>query len=275
MNADDGWDFINCQAAVTVEKCWSWANGYKTGSIPLQAAGNGNGFKVGGFGLDASMFPDSFPQHTVRFCLAFDNREAGFYQKHHPVANFYYNNTAFKNRSVNFNLLGFRVSPPDSQAGMGILRNNIALGGTAVAIPGGVNLIDAADNSWNSPSLAARAEDFQSTDTNGVSGKRQAAGALPDLPFLKLAPGSRLIDKGEDLKLGHNDTAPDLGAFESGIPMSLKESGTPSRSWPLGGFPITGKSTRVDMNGRQPKRGIRWGSGRPILLSSYPTPNPF
>jgi hypothetical protein len=247
FNADDGWDFINCLAAVTVENCWSWGNGYKTGTNPPQAAGNGNGFKIGGFGNPPAGVPDPVPQHTVRFCLAFNNRSAGFYQNHHPVSNFYYNNTSCKNPGANFNLLGYK----DGDAGMGILRNNLSfMGGKDLSnhtLGGGV---DAAANSWNLAALTVSGADFLSSDTAGVYAQRKSDGSLPGIAFMQLKTGSDLIDKGVDVKLAFNGTAPDLGAFESGTPISIGKSRKPHAG------PSLVKSQAIDigsydMNGRR------------------------
>jgi hypothetical protein len=221
-NADDGWDFISCSASVTVENCWAWGNGYRSGTNPPQSAGNGNGFKVGGFGDPPTDVANPTPQHTVRFCLAFDNRSAGFYQNHHPISNFYYNNTSFNNKGSNFNLLGYK----GGDASMGILRNNIAFMGTAL---GGATFgsgVDAANNSWDISGLSVSNTDFESTDSAGVYAQRKPDGSLPDITFMKLKARSKLIDKGVDLKLAYTGTAPDLGAFEYGPSVGIvrKES---------------------------------------------------
>ena len=49
----------------------------------------------------------------------------------------------------------------------------------------------------------------------GMASARQADGSLPVLPFLRLAAGSPLIDRGVNVGLPYNGAAPDLGAFES------------------------------------------------------------
>jgi hypothetical protein len=217
FNADDGWDFISCLASVTVENCWAWGNGYKTGTTPPQSAGNGNGFKVGGFGATADGAPNPAPQHTVRFCLAFNNKAAGFYQNHHPISNFYYNNTSYNNKSANFNLLGYK----GGDASLGIFRNNIAFMGTALSNDKTGNGVDAVNNTWNL-SISVTAGDFQSTDTAGVGGPRQADGSLPNLAFMKLKASSGLIDKGININLPYNGTAPDMGGFEYGTSTNVK-----------------------------------------------------
>jgi hypothetical protein len=53
-----------------------------------------------------------------------------------------------------------------------------------------------------------------SLDYSGAAGPRNADGSLPTINFLKLAAGSDLIDKGVNVGLPYNGTAPDLGAYE-------------------------------------------------------------
>jgi hypothetical protein len=217
-NTDDGWDLIQAQEVVIIENCWTWYNGYLPGTTT--AIGNGNGFKAGGYGLPPTNVPSKPPQHIVRNCISFLNRSAGFYANHHPVACFWYNNTAYNNKSSNFNMLGVDVSSTSyPETSVGILRNNIAFTGTATTNSKGV---DATFNTWNLTSVTVSAADFLSVDMAGVDGPRQADGSLPNINFLKLAPGSDLIDKGTDIGIAKIGTAPDLGAFESGA-TSVKE----------------------------------------------------
>ncbi|MEO7427076.1 MAG: right-handed parallel beta-helix repeat-containing protein [Fibrobacteria bacterium] len=251
FNADDGWDFINCLASVTVENCWSWGNGYKSGTNPPQATGNGNGFKLGGFGNPPAGVPDPVPQHTVRFCLAFNNLAAGFYQNHHPIANFYYNNTSFNNKAANYNLLGYN----NGDASLGILRNNIAFTGKDLSnntLGGGV---DAANNSWNLSSLTVSSADFAGIDTAGVYAPRKSDGSLPAISFMQLKTGSDLIDKGVDVKLAFNGKSPDLGAFESGTPTVILNGRKPraslvaSQAIDIGGYDARGRRMRTFLPG--------------------------
>jgi len=258
-NADDGWDFIAAATSVTVENCWSWNNGYKPGTTT--ASGNGNGFKVGGYGMPPANVPTILPQHTVRFCLSFNNRAAGFYQNHHPISNYYYNNTSFNNKTANFNLLGVKLSD-GSDISLGILRNNIAFTGTALTSATTGTGVDAAYNSWNLSGAASG--DFQSTDTTGITGPRQSDGSLPVLKFMHLSTSSSLIDKGVDVKLPFAGTAPDLGAFENGLVTGVEISGekysvrtgtTTTKFRNVTAFDLSGRKAK----GRLPNnRGLRF-----------------
>jgi hypothetical protein len=209
-NSDDGFDCITCKAPVVIENCWMWLNGYLPGT--LTSIGNGNGFKLGGFGSPPSGYPATIPQHTARFCVSFLNKAAGFYQNHHPVSNYFYNNTSFNNKAGNFNLLGYNLTKK-ADASMGILRNNLAFTGTAVINGTTGTGVDAANNSWNL-GVTIKNSDFMSIDTTGVYGPRKADGSLPDVKFMHLTEGSQLIDKGVSLGLPYSGSAPDLGAFE-------------------------------------------------------------
>jgi hypothetical protein len=137
-NSDDGYDFINAPGPCTVEDSWAWRNGYVPDTST--AAGNGAGFKSGGFGTDTSTFPNTIPRHTVQNCLAFRNRAQGFYANHHPGGIDFFNNTSLNN-NANFDMLA------DVGASSHTLRNNLAFGsgGTISRLSGGTD----ESNSWN------------------------------------------------------------------------------------------------------------------------------
>lgn len=207
-NTDDGYDLIQARSAVLIENSWAWSHGYLPGTTTPLAAGNGNGFKVGGF---AGAYVAGAPQHTVRNSVAFNNKASGFYANHHPVANYYYNNTSIANGN-DFNMLG--VDATGASINLGILRNNLAWQGTLVA---NVDGADVANNSWNLTGVVSvTAADFRSVSTSGWDAARQADGSLPVLPNFRLVAGSDLLDKGVNVGLPYTGSAPDLGAFEGG-----------------------------------------------------------
>jgi hypothetical protein len=245
-NTDDGWDFINAAEACTVEYSWAWYNGYKpdavnNGSPVSLSSGNGNGFKGGGYGLPPSNVPAKVPTHVLRFNVSVANKAAGFYANHSPNSPIFYNNTAYKN-APNYNLLGVD-SDGSTSISVGLLRNNLAFGGTATSNANLSGPIDDAYDSWDSAlNLTVSNADFQSvtftapascpaayepggtvcvppTDTSSFAGMASARGpdgSLPVLPFLHLAADSQLIDRGTDVDLPFVGAAPDLGAFEYG-----------------------------------------------------------
>ncbi|MEU8661583.1 right-handed parallel beta-helix repeat-containing protein [Actinoplanes philippinensis] len=202
-NTDDGFDLINAYSPVTIENSWAWRNGYLPQTTT--AAGNGAGFKAGGYG---GVYVSNGVKHTVRTSVAFLNRGPGFYSNHHPVANDYINNTAYSN-GIGFNMLGINSS--GAAVGLGTLRNNIAYGGTLTASLSGTT---ASNNSWNLGVTMSDSQ-FRSVATTGWNVSRQSDGSLPALTSLHLAAGSTLIDKGVNAGLPYNGSAPDVGAFET------------------------------------------------------------
>jgi MYXO-CTERM domain-containing protein len=210
-NSDDGWDFIQAAEVVVVENSWTWYNGYLPGTTTSAPAGNGNGFKGGGYGEPPTNVPANPPHHIVRNNLSVMNKESGFYANHEPVADYWYNNTAYSNHP-DFNLLG-------DPANVGVLRNNIALAGTLLSDNTGSG-VDDSFNSWDTATgVTVSTADFQSVSLTGLDGPRQADGSLPVLTNFHLATGSDLIDKGTNIGLPYNGSAPDLGCFETGAPL--------------------------------------------------------
>jgi MYXO-CTERM domain-containing protein len=279
-NSDDGWDFIASTEVCTVEYSWSWYQGYKpdalTGGAPVPlAAGNGNGFKGGGYGIPPTGVPAVPPQHIIRLNAAFFNKAAGFYANHSPVSQYFYNNTSYKN-APDFNMLG-EADDGGTSISVGILRNNLAYGGTATsnATLGG-GLISDEFNSWDtSLDLATITNaDFQSvafappascpeaytaggtvcvppTDTTsfaGMASARQADGSLPVLPFLRLSATSELIAKGTNVGLPFSGSAPDLGCFDTALAFDPTDGGT-STDASTGGGAEAGTSTDASTGG--------------------------
>ena len=201
-NSDDGFDLINAFSSVTIENSWAWRNGYLPETTT--SSGNGNGFKMGGYG---GKYVGNGAKHTVRGSVAFSNKAAGFYANHHTLSNDYFDNTSYGNHP-DYNMLGINSS--GGAVGLGNLRNNIAYTGTLLSTMSGTN---AAYNSWNL-NVTLSDSQFRSVSTTGWDAPRQADGSLPVLPNLRLAANSTLIDKGTNVGLPYNGKAPDLGAFE-------------------------------------------------------------
>ena len=94
-----------------------------------------------------------------------------------------------------------------------VVKNNLSLND-------GINAIDPtaeqSNNSW-STGFSVSPGDFISVDPAGMNGARSPDGSLPATDFLKLAPGSTLIDAGTDVGDPYMGSMPDIGARESGI----------------------------------------------------------
>lgn len=210
FNSDDGYDLIHALGVHKIEHCWAWSNGFVPDTD--ERAGNGGGFKMGGWLLNPARFPGHIPVHTITFSLAFNNRVEGFNANYQPGMIRFYNNTAFNNPKQ-FDL---KVAPRLTKPVTHVLRNNIALGDAPPMSGFERNPPDDQYDSWNiTEGSTATPDDFLSVFPDGVDGPRKPDGSLPDISFMHLKPGSRLIDAGIDVRLPFNGRAPDLGAFET------------------------------------------------------------
>ena len=216
MNSDDGYDCITACEAVTFEHCWAFYNGFSGDFI---SRGDGNGFKAGGWArTPTERLPQPFPRHTVRFCLAVRNKANGFYANHALQGGDWFNNTAFRNGS-NFNMVE-RVNDPDginfdiNVPGAGQkMKNNLGYKGRSEVTS--LNR-EQSDISYNYFTLEVQVtdKDFVSLDESQLTQPRQADGSLPEVTFMHLADGSKLIDAGIDIGFPFHGKAPDLGCFE-------------------------------------------------------------
>ena len=231
-NSDDGWDFISQEVPVIVENCFAMGHGYV--KFGADRAGNGNGFKIGS--------SKNGIRHIVRNCVSWKNRASGYYANHSSGGNTWYNNTSYNN-GTQYNLLASTWSQPDGKGTRSdgvtltgdkrhIMRNNIGFPNKNSYVDG--YGVDSKYNTWDL-SITPSSGDFISlTDPSmtvtgqnlnlipGMLGPRQADGSLPVLEFLKLAPGSKMIDKGIidksiNVELPYTAAAPDLGAYEFGL----------------------------------------------------------
>jgi parallel beta-helix repeat protein len=225
LNSDDGYDCINNYENVTFENCQAFYNGYSTGFV---SRGDGNGFKIGGYGQApvVSSLPSPLPAYTVRFCMAYRNKANGFYANHHvEKGSFWYNNTAYRNSTSNFNMLSQKITKSiktgkdttiDCSGINHVLHNNISF---RYSTQKDTLNIGSSLNTFNSFSplsgVIVDANDFLSISESLLITPRQSDGSLTEVNFLKLKSGSDLIDKGKNLGFTFFGLAPDLGAYES------------------------------------------------------------
>lgn len=102
-NSDDGFDLIDAFEPVVIEDCVAFYNGYKPGTF--EKAGDGNGFKAGGYGMRAHKpTPEVSPVHEVRNCISYRNRASGYHANHHLGAIIWTDNIAIGNK-INFNMV--------------------------------------------------------------------------------------------------------------------------------------------------------------------------
>ena len=199
QNLDDGWDgYLREGDNVTTiyENCWAIKNGYlKDGS---GSGGDGNGFKTGG-----SDNKDLKHNAVYINCIAVGNASDGFDHNSNRGDVILYNCSAYDNgRNYAFS----NTNPLEEL----IIKNSNVLGEV-----GSINAttLDVTNNSWME-GIETTHEDFESIDYSELTGPRKADGSLPDVSFFQLKSGSDLIDKGVDVGLEYNGSAPDLGAFE-------------------------------------------------------------
>lgn len=210
-NADDGWDmWQSIQGAVTVEDSWAFDNGkliqrffdvdaLEANNLTAQNFnGDGNGYKLG---------QDAGP-HVLNRVLAWDNQVRGIDVNGNGYGVFVNNSTVYDSgRNWNFDEQSFET------VNQHLLTNNVSLlGSQSDTFQSGV---DSEFNTWNG--IPVNTADFLSLDDAIARGPRQADGSLPVSDFLRLAPGSNLIDAGKNIGLPFSGLAPDLGAFETGI----------------------------------------------------------
>ena len=213
FNSDDGFDLINTHEPILIENCWSFYNGYDPSFKPL---GDGNGFKLGGYGIQpGAEAPPVVPRHVTRNSMAVHNRASGFYANHQPGGIDLLNNSAYLN-STNFNLLGRNPEMTADVPGFGHkLKNNLGYKGRTEVSNLNASVCDVSGN-YFTLKLHFSDKDFQGLDEADLVKPRQPNGDLPDVPLLHLKPGNPAIDKGVDIGLPFHGKAPDLGAFESG-----------------------------------------------------------
>lgn len=129
-NSDDGFDLINCLAPVVIENCVAFYNGFQPGT--LTPAGDGTGFKAGGYGMkpQQQMVREvkRAPRHVVRRCIAYRNKNKGIYANHHLGGVEFTDNVSIANPK-NYTML-CRKSVAEAVDVPGydhILRNNISI----------------------------------------------------------------------------------------------------------------------------------------------------
>ena len=218
FNSDDGFDLINSTEPTVIENCWAFYNGFSPDFTPLA---DGNGFKAGGHaGTAYDHLPQPIPRHAVIGSVAVRNKANGFYANHHIAGLDFLNNSALRNR-FNFNLQG--RDPADNKtltSGRGHrLKNNLGLeAGETEVMWFDPAACDATQNAFTIP-LTLTADDFLSLDESLLTQPRKPNGDLPDVPFLRLSATSRAIDRGIDIGRPFTGQSPDLGAFESPVPI--------------------------------------------------------
>jgi len=212
FNSDDAYDCIRAHESVTFDHCWALYSGY---NAQFKDLGDGNGFKAGGWGLVKDRrVPDTIPKHVIQFCLAVNNKANGFYSNHHPGGSYWFNNSSYFN-GTNFNMLNRNFEFTEDVYGYNhVLKNNLSFAPRTYE----TQWMDSTkctliNNSFSIP-LKVSKPDFVSLDESQLTAPRKADGSLPDITFMHLKKGSKLIDVGVDIGFPFAGKKPDLGAFE-------------------------------------------------------------
>jgi hypothetical protein len=195
-NIDDGWDLFTKTdtgpiGAVTIENCVSYNNGMLSDGTTT-ADSDGNGFKLGG---------DDIPvNHIIRRSIAFGNKKHGITFNSNPGSITVTNNTSWGNGEENIKF----------DEGTHIFTNNLSFQGTNSDHTAGTD-VSSTNCFWkngvsvNAKGLVVSAADFVSL-TPTIT--RNADGSINLGNFLRLAPGSDLINAGVP-------SGTDIGAVES------------------------------------------------------------
>lgn len=197
-NSGDGFDLINAFTTVTVEDCWAFYNGFEPETS--NSAGEGFGFKAGGYGMDAkAKIPERIPMHVVKNCIAFNNRNHGFISNRHLGGVEFQNNTAFKNHT-NYNMLNRKSieDPVEAEGYKHVMKNNISFGPRS-----GKHIINIAagkctlvNNTFGPEEIAVTSADFVSINASELFAPRNEDGSLPEIDFLKVKKSSPLHSNG-------------------------------------------------------------------------------
>lgn len=206
-NSDDGFDLINCATAIEIENCIAFYNGYRptkdaTDTSVLISAGDGNGFKCGGFGMKRSGINRDIkiiPSHTIKGCLAYNNKANGFYSNHHLAGNIWLFNSAMANKS-NYEMRNRKsVGEVIDVPGYGhTLRGNVSLQPRTEDLSWcDVSSCTIADNTFGTQTnINITSDMFVTTDPKTLFVKRNADGSLPSIEFMQAKPDSGIADKG-------------------------------------------------------------------------------
>ncbi len=190
-NSDDGFDLINNQSPVVIENCWAWENGYDADRV---SRGDGTGFKSGGYGMGSTVAESvNVPRNIVRNCIAWSNKQAGFYANHHLGGLDFLNNTSYRNKR-NFNMVNrkSRTEAVDVDGYEHHLTSNLSYKPTmsdALCVNINTSLCEINNNTFL-PAMSLSDGDFESLDASQLLSPRNSDGSLPEITFMKLRSGT-------------------------------------------------------------------------------------
>jgi len=182
FNSDDGYDCISSWESVRFEACWAMYNGY---GPKFEKRGDGNGFKVGGYGnTPVHGVPEPAPRHVAEGCLAVRNKASGFYANHHLTGGDWSFNSAYRNAN-DFNFL---MRPADNSREIDGVGHRVTANLSYRGLRD-VTRIDVARCTLKDNAFATDRKftdgSFESVDESVLTGPRQADGSLPKVAFLR------------------------------------------------------------------------------------------
>ena len=188
-NSDDGYDLITNYAAVVIDSCWAWENGYDANMV---SRGDGTGIKGGGYGMGTITKTIEAPRNVIKNCIAWKNKQNGIYANHHLGGNDWYNNSAYANKR-NYNMVNRKSESEavDVDGYEHVLKNNLSYGGTTANYVNISETLCTLENNTFLPTMTLSASDFESLDGTQLKRDRQADGSLPEITFLRLKSTSK------------------------------------------------------------------------------------
>lgn len=237
-NSDDGFDLISNLSAVTIENCWAWENGYDADRV---SRGDGTGFKSGGYGMGTVKDGTVAPRNVVRNCIAWSNKQGGFYANHHLGGLDFINNTAYRNKR-NYNMV-CRKNIAEAVDVDGYDHNLIANLAYRPTLSGAdlvnfdTTLSTATGNTFMSD-ITVSDSDFESLDASQLLRPRQADGSLPEITFMKLKPTSAAYKAG----IGYQfpaDANSGILTFPADASETERAYSNDDRYYNLHGIPVT------------------------------------
>ena len=210
MNSDDGFD-LPTAGVIVMKNCWAFNNGHL-------AEGAGQGIRND---PARNILP-----WTISNCISAFNKYGGFtvgYNSDSSRPVNFYNNISYHQK------YGLLVAQHIGETRLKDFHNNIFYDNNTFDLLLSDPTLTHSNNFWgakvellnhdfeipdHSPAVTVTDADFVSLDVNELLRPRNADHSLPDVDFLKLAPGSDLIDAGINVGLPFSGSAPDMGAFE-------------------------------------------------------------
>lgn len=212
QNSDDGYDLYTNEGYVYIANSMAWKNGYVPGTN--EPSGDGSGFKLGRTDEERA----SEIQRVVTNCVAFGNRQNGFYNNSGNVDMLLYNCTSFDNKERGFLFHNTGVE----------IRNCVAYQDDIASTYLHESTVQS-NNTWQG--IDVQNSDFLTFDTMGVAGPRNADGSIVPTDFLRPSETGQLYEEGSVISNSFFDgipgadqypineykgSAPEIGALEAG-----------------------------------------------------------